>query len=493
MLKKLAGQTAVYGLSTIIPRLINYLLTPYLTYVALNEEQYGAMGYLYASIPFGLSLLTMGMENAFFKFSSKHTPHKEKLDIFNTTTSFISILSILFLITAIWFQDSIFATISVFATMDKDFAKSIISITAGIIAIDAISSIPFARLREQQHSFRFVTLKALSVIINVLFVVFFYSVLPEIKSYNLFNWMWIDNFGVGYVMLSNLIASGVILIILLFLFQDFKFHINKKTLKTILLFSIPLFISGFSGTANEFIDRQMMLFLLPKETNLMEIGVYTATLKVAGLMVIFTQMYRYAAEPLFLSKMDKNEFKNNNATVVKFFWITSMTIFLFITLFIDIFKYLVDADLRSGMHLVPIFIISNILLGIQLNLSFWYKFINKTHFAIYITLIGLSVNIIFNLLFMETMGYSSAAIAKMLGMFSMVVVSYILNQLYYPIKYDLKRIGEYTLLTAFLYFAGQCIEINSFILDNLVNLALLLSFVLWAMYRENILQKIIRK
>ena len=486
MIRKLAGHTAIYGLSTIIPRLINYLLTPYLTYYALNEAEYGLMGYFYATIPFGLSILTLGMENAFFKFTSKYDTAEEKSNIFNTSSSFISLLSIVFFVSVICFQSSIFAV------MDMEFAKSIISITAGIVALDAICAIPFARLREQQRSMKFVMLKSASVVINVLAVLFFYSVLPLVKDYSVFNWMWIDNFGAGYVMVSNVIASGIILIWLSIINKDLKFSIDRKMLKSILIFSIPLFISGFGGTANEFIDRQMMAVLIPKSTSLTEIGIYTATLKIASLMVIFTQMYRYAAEPLFLSKMNKEDFKTNNAETVKVFWIVSMTIFLIITLFIDVFQLFVDEKFRAGINLVPILVISNILLGIQLNLSFWYKYTEKTHFALYITVIGLAVNVTFNMFYMETMGYTSAAIAKMLGMLSMVIVSYALNQIYYPIKYDIRRMGEYALLTTGLFAIGYYVNINNFILDNLVNLSLLLTFIGWSGYRENVLKRIKR-
>ena len=484
MIRKLANQTAIYGLSTIIPRLINYILTPYLTYYALNKMEFGVMSYFYATIPFGLSILTLGMENAYFKFTGKHESTEEKQKIFNTSISFIITLSAMFIAGVIWFQDSIFAL------LNKDFAESIITITATIIVFDAISAIPFARLREQQDSIKFMSLKIISVLINVFLAMFFYSVLPHIKDMTLFGWMWIENFGAGYVLLSNSIASGVIMLILILSEKNWRFSIDKQMLKTILVFSIPLFVSGLAGTANEFIDRQMMAILIPADESLIEIGIYTATLKVASLMVIFTQMYRYAAEPLFLSKMTKTDFKKNNAEAVKVFWIVSMTIFLVITLFIDIFQNFVGESFRGGMSLIPIMIISNILLGVQLNLSFWYKVIEKTHYALYITLAGLGVNVIFNMFFMESMGYTAAAIAKCLGLVVMVIISYVLNQIHYPINYNLKRIAEYTILTAILFSIGKHINIDNFILDNLVNLALLLTFMGWSIYREKVIKRL---
>lgn len=484
MIRKLAGQTIIYGLSTIVPRFINFLLTPYLVYHALSVYEYGIVGYFYSTIPFLLSLLTLGMENAFFKFTGKYDDPKKKLQIFNTSTTFITLLSIIFFCGVVLFQREIFETIN------QNFAESIISIIAAIIAIDAITAIAFARLREEQKSMRFVTIKALSVIINVAFVLFFYSLLPIVKDSAFFNWMWIENFGAGYVFLSNAIANCIILIILLYIYSDYRPRISIKMLKTILLFSIPLFISGFIGTANEFIDRQMMRILIPTDESMIEIGIYSASIKIAGLMIIFTTMYRYAAEPLFLSKMKKNDFKENNAEAVKFFWIASMVIFLIITLFIDIFEKLVPMDYRGAISLVPIILIANILLGVQLNLSFWYKYTGKTHFALYITIVGLAVNVGFNLLYMETMGYTSAAYAKMLAVLSMVIISYIINQIYYPIKYDIKRIAEYTILTAILFGVGSHVSHSNFIVDNLINATLLLSFIGWATYREQIKLKI---
>lgn len=484
MLRKLAGQTLIYGLSTIIPRLINYLLTPYLTYIALNNNEYGVMGYFYATIPFGLSLLTMGMESGYFRFTGKCESDKEKTTVFNTTFSFVIALSSIFFLATLLFQDSIFNIIN------QDFAISIIPMVGGIIALDAIASIPFARLREQQRSLKFVYIKAISVLINICLVLLFYSVLPKLKDFPIFSWMLVENFGCGYVFVANIISSTLSLIILLFLCKDFRFKINRKMLRSILLFSIPLFISGFSATANEFIDRQMLAVMVPYSESMYEIGIYSATLKIAGLMVIFTQMYRYAAEPLFLSKLKNREFTDGNAEAMKFFTIVSIIIFLGITLFIDIFEKFVAPSFREGISLIPIILISNILLGIYLNLSFWYKYIEKTYFAIIITAIGLAINILVNYIYIPTFGYEASVWAKFISVFAMVSVSYFLNQKYYPIPYNVKRMAEYVIVAAIIYYIGKNISLQNIIIDNIFNSILLLLFIAFGIYREKILSKI---
>ncbi len=477
MLKRLASDTVIYGLGTIVPRLINYLLAPYLTYLALSEESYGVMSYFYATIPFGLSILTMGLENAFFRFTGKAETAIEKLRVFKTTTTTVLLFSLLFLAAAIYYQDRIYELI------DYDFSSTIIPLVVGIIAIDAVSAIPFARLRDKGKSLQFSILKIVGVLINVSFVVFFYSYLPSHNS-GILAPLWVEDFGSGYVFVSNLIASGVILVVLMAMNLDYRPIIEVRLLKQIMIFSIPLFISGFSGTANEFIDRQMMAFLLPQNISMEEIGTYSATLKIAALMIIFTQMYRYAAEPLFLSKTKRENFKEDTALATKYFYIASLAIFLVITLFIDLFEMLVAEDFRDGVALVPVMLISNILLGLQLNLSFWYKFRERTHYALYITLAGLVVIVLFNYIFLPQWGYSAAAYAKLLGMATMVAISYWLNQKHYPIDYQLPRLGLYTALTAILYFSSEAITLDNIWLDNIARLALLGVFVAFVVKLE---------
>ena len=391
ILRKLAGQTATYGMSTIIVKFINYLLTPYLTNI-LTESQYGVQSYYYSFIPFGLTLLTMGLETGYFRFVGKSETAEEKNRVFSTIFTTVSLTSLLFFIAVCLFTGPIYRF-----TADLGAGSiSLIPIVGALIAIDAITAIPYAKLRAQERAKRFLATRVINVLVNVFFCVFFYSVLPLFKDSALLGWMWIEGYGAGYVFIANLIASITTLFMLLPQMESVKLHIDRKLLKALLLFSAPLLISGISGTANEFIDRQLLAILLPTDIKMSSVGIYSGVMKVAALMYLFIQMYRFAAEPFFLSNVKKEDFKLANAEAMKYFIIVSVMIFLGITLYMDIFQYFIGAPFRVGLRIVPILLLSNMFIGIYVNLSFWYKVTEKTHFALIITLAGLAVTIILN-------------------------------------------------------------------------------------------------
>lgn len=481
MIRKLASQTAIYGLGTVIPRFINYLLAPYLTYVALDLVSFGVMGYFYSLIPFGVSILTMGMETGFFRFTSKCSSEKDKDKLFSSIWSAHILGALLLFIIIFVFRGQIYDIIGL------SYAKSIIPIVGALIAVDVVASLPFARLREQEKPGKFTVIRAVSVLVNVGLVVFFYSLLPHIKDNILVSWMWVEDFGAGYVFVANLIGSIVSLLMLFPTYRNVRLTVDARLLKSVFIFSFPLFISGFSGTANDFIDRQLLAFLAPKDIVLQQIGIYAATLKITAIMLIFTQMYRYAAEPLFLSKLKTEDFKKNNAEAMKFFVIAALVIFLGIVLFLDVFMILVSKDFRQGMHLVPILLMANVLMGIHVNLSFWYKFNERTFFAIIITLVGLAITVVINVALIPKYGYTGCAWARLASMLAMVVLSYILNQKYFPVPYDIKRIGEYFLLAGILFGLSYLTAMEPAVLKYATNSVLLIIFVAYAIWREKLL------
>lgn len=481
VIKKLASQTFVYGLSTVIPKVINYLLAPYLTYIALGSSDFGVMSYFYAIIPFVFALLLIGMESAFFRFIGKADSDGEKREIFNTIWTTSLLLSTIFISLVLIFNKHIYSSIG------DNFHPSIIILVALIIVIDVASAMPFANLREQERALKFSLIKTLSVIVNIIFVIFFYSILPLVKEDATFSWMWIDNFGCGYVFVANLIASTVTLIITLTTLKRVRLSINFKVLKGILMFSIPLFIGGLAGTANELLDRFFIEGLLPEDVRWSELGVYSATLKITAVMIIFTQMYRYAAEPLFLARLKKEDFKAGNADAMTFFVIVSTIIFLGVILYIDIFKFLIAPEYRVGISLVPKLLLSGALMGIFLNLNFWYKYVEKTHFAIIITGAGLIISIGLNLWLIPILGLDGAATAKLSATFFMVILSYYFNQKYYPIPYKIRRIAEYIIYAALLFIIAKYMNIESVWLNYSLRTVMLLSFIFYAIKRENIL------
>lgn len=485
-IKKLVSQTATYGLTTIIVRFVNYFLTPYFTYLAIfTHSVYGVMGYYYSVIPFGLTLLSMGLETGYFRFVGKCDTEKEKSRIFNTLLSTVGLISVLFFIIATSFTDNIYSLLN----GDKAGTKMLIPIVAAIIAVDAILAMPFAKIRYEGKVRKFMYVKVANVMLNVVLCVFFYSVLPILSSKGILTWLWNENLGSLYVFVANLIASLLSLAMVYSEIRQFKFTIDKKILRTIFIFSLPLFISGLSGTANEFIDRQLLYFMLPGSTATAEIGIYTAVMKIAAFIYLFIQMYRYAAEPYFLSEVKNSDFKERNAQALKYFTIASLAIFLFITLFMDYFQYFIGKEFRVGLKIVPILLLSNVLVGVYLNLSYWYKVSERTYFAVIISLVGLAVTISLNIALIPIWGYVGAAWARLGCETAMVILSYALNQKFMPVNYDVKTIGKYSLLVGTLYGAFSLLNIDEGFIKTSVAILFFITFVLYFLYQEKLFKR----
>lgn len=481
IIKKLAGQTMTYGLSTIIVKFINYMLTPYLTTI-LTTSEYGVQSYYYAIIPFGLTILTMGLETGYFRFAGKSETKEEREILFSTVMTTVMSVAAFFFMAVLLFLNPIYEYTSTLSAG----SKPIIVMCGALIAIDAVSAIPYARLRAEERTGRFLMTRVANVLINVFFCLFFYSVLPRVCHSPLFSWMWVENFGSGYVFVANLIASLATIAMLLPQFGGFRPRINKGLLKALLLFSLPLLISGLSGTANEFIDRQLLAILLPDEQKMSSVGIYSGVMKVAALMYLFIQMYRFAAEPLFLTNIKKDEFKAANAEAMKFFIIASAAIFLLITLYMDIFQYFIGPSYREGLRIVPILLLSNMMIGIYVNLSFWYKITEKTIFAVIISAAGLVVTIVLNLLLIPRLGYEGSAWARLGCETSMVVLSYLFNQKYYPIKYDLASAAFYLVTAGVLYGASVLLSPDSAVARLAINTVLLFIFATIFFKKEKI-------
>ena len=492
MLEKLAKQTAIYGISTIVVRFLNYLLTPYYTRI-FDEATYGIVTDIYALIPFALVILSMGMESSYFRFST-HAEEQGgdvaagKRKVFATTWGITIVAAMLFFV-VVWLLD-----MPLSRAMGDAYAQNpeYILIVAGIIMVDVWTMIPFSRLREQGRAMHFVMLKALNVVLNVALAIIF-----GVAG------LYSTEFGVGWVFVANLIASIVTLLALLPTTQRITPRIDRPLLRRIFIYSLPLLISGVAGTANEFIDRQMIKYLAPSADAFVELGIYGAIVKIAVIMTLFTQMYRLAAEPFFLAGFKKEEFREANAAAMKYFIIASMIIFLVIVLFSDLFALIVGPEFRKGMDILPVVLAANILAGVWFNLSFWYKREEKTKYAAYITFLGLGITIALSFLLVPKFGYRGAAWVRLAAEAAMVVWSYILCRRHYPIPYDLRRIGEYVLLTALAYGASILwAEHLSGMALYALNATLLLGVVCYAVRRERIdvkglvyaaLKKVIRR
>ena len=472
-IKKLFGEIAIYGLSSIIGRLLNYLLVPLYTYVFINPADYGVVSELYAWVAFLIVILTFGMETAFFKFIQNEGDQK---NVFSTAFSaLLSLNSVFFLIILLFYQD--IASLLLY----EDHGEYIVMLGA-IVSIDAISALPLAKLRAEEKAKRFSIIQlssiAVNIILNVIFLLFWFD-------YNN------PEQGVFYIFLANLIAS---LVKPIFLFKSFTLirGIDQSLLKRMLVFSFPLAIAGFAGIINETLDRILLKQMLynpenPSSLDYAEaqVGIYSASYKLAMLIAILLQAYRYAAEPFFFSQMKNQDRNKIYSQIMNVFIAFVCGIFLLVTLNIDIFKYFIQNETYwVGLQVVPILLMANIFLGIYYNQSIWFKLSGKTKFGAYIALFGASLTVLINILYIPKFGYMACAWATLIVYFTQMVISYILGQRHYPIPYDLRKFIFYISLALALFFLSPYIKVDNFTVNLFIQNSLLLMFVLTAVYIE---------
>ena len=476
MLEKLAKQTAVYGISTIVVRFLSYLLTPYYTRV-FGQETYGIVTDVYALIPLALTLLTMGMESSYFRFSAKAEEaggdvKGAKRRLFATTWGVTSLAAAIFFVVMALFRDGIAGLMGEAYVAHPEYVVWV----ALIILFDVWGCIPFSRLREQGRAMTFVGLKALNVVLNVALAFAF-------GAAGLFR----TEFGVGWVFVANLAASVVTWLAILTTTDRTVPRINWTLLAAVFAYSLPLLVGGLAGTANEFIDRQLIKYLVP-EGSMAQLGVYGAITKIAVVMMLFYQMYRLAAEPFFLSNFKKSDFVAMNAAALKYYMMASMVIFLGIALFRDLFALIVGRDFREGIFILPVVLGANVLTGVWLNLSFWYKREERTSLAIVVTGSGLVAMTAFGFWLIPLWGYYGAAWARLASESVMVGASWWLNRRFFPTPYPWGRIWEYV-LTALAVF-GLCEGVTR-LADNMFvgyafNIVMFVGYALYLIRRERI-------
>lgn len=476
MLEKLAKQTAVYGISTIVVRFLSYLLTPYYTRI-FGQETYGIVTDIYALIPLALTLLTMGMESSYFRFSAKAEEaggdvRAAKRRLFATTWGVTSLAAVVFFVLVASFRNGVAGLMGEAYAAHPEYVVWV----GLIILFDVWACIPFSRLREQGRALLFVGIKALNVVMNVALAVAF-----GVAG------LFATEFGVGWVFVANLIASVVTWLVILATVDRTVPKINWALLAAVFAYSLPLLVGGLAGTANEFIDRQLIKYLVP-EGAMAQVGIYGAITKIAVVMMLFYQMYRLAAEPFFLSNFKKSDFVQMNAAALKYYVMASMLIFLGIALFRDVFALIVGRDFREGIFILPVVLGANVLTGVWLNLSFWYKREEKTSLAIVVTGAGLVSMLVFGFWCIPVWGYYGAAWARLASESTMVAVSWWLNRRFYPTPYDWRRIGEY--VAAALAVFAMCEAVTACGGNKLIayafNIVLFAAYALYLVRRERI-------
>ncbi|NDV58089.1 oligosaccharide flippase family protein [Bacteroides sp. 519] len=486
-LKSLAKDTAIYGLSSIVGRFLNYLLVPLYTAKFTSESGgYGIVTHIYAITAFVMVLLIYGMETGFFRFANKKDENPQR--VYSTILMSVGSSSLLFLLLSFAFLPLISGALG-YANHPE-----YVGIMAIVVAVDAFQSIPFAYLRYQKRPIRFATIKLLGISSNIFFNLFFLLACPWIHTHapGLISWFYNPDYGVGYVFISNLISTSLQMILLTPLFKGFPYVFDRVLMKKIFIYSFPLLILGVVGILNQTIDKMLFPLLYPdKEQGNIQLGIYGACSKIAMIMAMLTQAFRYAYEPFVFGKNKDADNKKTYANAMKYFIIFALLAFLGVTFYLDLLKFILrEPGYWVGLRVVPIVMAAEILMGVYFNLSFWYKLIDETRWGAYFSIIGCVIIVGLNVLFVPVYGYMACAWAGVVGYAVITILSYVLGQKKYPIEYNLRSISVYILLAGILYAISQLVVIDNLIIRLLFRTLLLSVFIAYIIKKDMPLNQI---
>ena len=485
-IKKLVGQTATYGFSSIVGRLLNFLLVPLYTRI-FETGEYGVVTELYAYVSFLNIVFTYGLETAYFRFFQTENGSQKVY-----STSVISIvassLSLVFVI--LLFSNPIAGWINQ-GHHDVSTLSTYISWFAFIIAADAISAIPFAKLRQENRARRFVIIRLISIGVNIGMNVFFLVLCPKLINgsfHGFINLFYDPSIGIGYVFISTLVSSIITLLLLSPELFSIRFQFDKTLWRRMMLYAFPLMIAGFAGMINETFDRILLPRLIAdKSIALAETGIYGACYKISILMTLFIQTFRYAAEPFFFSQSAYPNAKETYAKVMHYFVLACSFIFLCIMMYIDVVKYFIGEEYRVGLKIVPVLLMANLCIGVYYNLSIWYRLTGQTRWGAWIAIAGAIITLSFNFWLIPVLGYMGAAWATLICYFSMMAISYAGGQKYYHVQYNIKSFVLYVFSALLLYLISdyvrqsfQCTEKGML----MINTVLLMVFLLIAFVYE---------
>jgi O-antigen/teichoic acid export membrane protein len=472
-LKDLAGQTVVYGLPSIVLRLLGNLLVPLYTYTFATGE-YGKISFLYAYISFINIILTYGMETSLFNFSRLQDDKKKVystilLSVISTSVLFISVIGI--------FRQTLAASMHL-----PEHPEYVVWL-AIILATDAISAIAFAKLRQLNKARRFATIKSFNILIYVLSNLFFILLCPEILRhpgspfYSIIQSIYNPEIGVGYILISNVITSALTLFML---FPDMikaGIDFDSALWKRMMPYAMPLVFAGLAGMVNETLDRLLLQYLLPKDISWQQGGIYSACYKISIIITMFVQAFKYASEPFFFANAKEKDFSKTFADIVKYFVIGCLVISLGTLLNLSWIKYFVGKEYWSGLKVVPILLLANICLGVFYTLSIWYKLINKTIYGAYLTIIGAVITIVLNIYWIPRIGYMGSAWATLICYAVCMILCYLWSRKQFPVKFELLRIFGYFALSLTLYFLSTYINFPSKVIELTVNNLMILAFI----------------
>ncbi|MGI9213310.1 MAG: polysaccharide biosynthesis C-terminal domain-containing protein [Methylococcaceae bacterium] len=438
-LRKLVGQTAIYGLSSIMGRVLNYLLTPLYTYT-FSTGEYGVLSEFYAYAGFISIVLVMGLETGFFRYHAREGYSGNQ--VYATAVGTLFIVCVAFVGSIVVWQQPLALWIH------HETHTEYLVWFALILTLDTLTALPLARLRAQNRAWRFAVIKLLEIATGLLLNLYFLLYLPN----HPLTWTeaslslaYDPAVGVGYIFLANLVASLFRTLILLPEFRISIKEIQTRVLVALLRYSLPMIVIGAAGMVNEMLDRAILKYLLPYDsaTNLQQLGIYAACYKLAMLMTLFVQAFRYAGEPFFFAQARRTDAPILYARVMRYFVLFGIFIFLVVTLYLDGFQYFIGESYRQGLSVVPVLLIANLLLGIHVNLSVWYKLTDKTFMGAWVAVLGAMITIVLNIELIPIWGYQGSAWATLICYAVMVLISGWLSRRYYPVPYPVGAILAY--------------------------------------------------
>jgi O-antigen/teichoic acid export membrane protein len=481
-IKRLAGQTAIYGIPSVLVRILGYLLVWLYTRV-FQPGEYGTVSVFYAYAAVLMVVLTYGMETAFFRFNEHE---KDRAKVFSTGMISLIISSILFLTVVSFFSGEIAKWI------DYPDHKEYVIWFAWILALDALSAIPFALLRAQNKPGRFAWLKITNISVNIAFNLFFLLLCPYILSHfkdaftgRIIRLVYRPDWGIEYIFIANLIASSVTMILLLPEISRVRWKIDPDLWKRMLFYAFPLLFAGMAGMINETFDRLLLRYLLPKDIASTQVGIYNACYKISILMTLFIQAYKYAAEPFFFAQAKEKDAKLTYAKIMDYFIIVVSLLFLITMLYLDdiIMPLLVGKkEYWEGKGVIPVLMMANLFLGVYYNLSIWYKLTGKTSWGAWLSLIGAVITLGLNSWWIPLSpdnplhGYYGSAWATFICYGAMMILSYLIGQKYFPVKYNLGKFACYLGLSVVLYGISVIVKPEILVLRICFHTLLLLIF-----------------
>lgn len=479
-MKSLAKDTAIYGLSSIVGRFLNWLLTPLYLYIFTDTIEYGKVSAVYGYTALFMVLLTYGMETGFFRFMNKKGENPSTV----YSTSLISLAT-----TSVAFVIFCFAFITPISEwMEYRQNPDHILIMAITVAIDAFMVVPYAYLRYQKRPMRFAMVRLGFVFFSILLNLFFLVLCPILyKSYpSLIEWFYDPDYGIGYIFVANLISTALVLLLLTPQIKESKWKFDVRLLSSILKYSFPLLILGIAGVVNQTVAQLVYphLFSNPQEA-FSQLGIYNACLKITVIITMFTQAFRYAYEPFIFAENKGGDNKKSYAEATKYFVIFALLVFVGVMFYLDdLIIYLVSDNYREGINVVPIAMMGEIFFGIYFNLSVWYKLTDKTSYGAVFSIVGCIITVAINVVFVPLYGFIASAWATFVCNIIIMTASYICGQKYYPIKYDLKTIFFYFVIAICFFVAGVYINIENVYLRLTYRTALLLIFAAIVVKRD---------